>query len=398
MLHFGTYLDKRWVFNVDKEALHYGLLDEYPTLFQGSHDVRTPRVLVDSILGYLPCKEESLILFNVEFIFSMVYKYKVNPSSLTFLSDHDRKTKIVSNLGCKVIKEIKPGMKYRNVLTNPPYQTGNGESGGKHSLWRRFVDLAFKLVTKDGYVTIVCPQFPYKAKDLGKHFKQNTPMVLYNDVTGHFPGVGSSIKYWIVRQGKHSEKFIVDGIEWTYGLTRDPTLHTTASSIVAKVNHLPKFDCKQDKMYSSTQLANDSGEYFESPRGSSIYPIRHASKVKVCYVSHPTECHNKNKVMMTFSGYPNFEYYDGVTNPMSSCYQMSGYIEVTDKDEGEKLISLYKTKLYRFLSSLGKAGLKGIGSYSLPKLILDRHWTDDEVYQQFSLTDEEIEYVNKLIK
>lgn len=383
---------------VDKEALYYKLLTECPDMFEGSHDVYMPRELVYSILSHLPSKEDSLIMFNVEFIFTMVYAFGVKPSSITFLSDHDRKTKIVSNIGCKVIREIRPGMKFKNVLTNPPYQTGNGESGGKHSLWRRFVDLAFKLATKNGYVTIVCPQFPHKARDLGKHFKQNTPLVLYNDVTGYFPGVGSSIKYWIVHLGKHSEKFMVDGVEWSHGLTRDPTLHTTASSIVAKVNHLPKFECKQDSMYSSSQLTNDSNEYFETPKGSSIFPIRHASKVKVCYVSKPTECHYKNKVMMTFSGYPNFEYYDGTTNPMSSCYQMSGYIEVADQEQGERLISLYKTKLYKFLSSLGKAGIKGKGSYSLPMLPLDRHWTDTEVYQQFSLTELEIDYVDNLFK
>jgi site-specific DNA-methyltransferase (adenine-specific) len=102
--------------------------------------------------------------------------------------------------------------------------------------------------------------------------------------------------------------------------------------------------------------------------------------------------------MMTFSGYPDFEYFDGKTHPISSCYQMSGYIEVADHTEGKSLISLYESKLYRFLSSLRGAGMKGILNYSLPKVDLTRSWTDQELYQHFGLTQEEIDYIEANVK
>lgn len=383
---------------MDKVSLFYKFIKDRPQLFENSHDIFMPRELVESILNNVDITGSILVLFNVEFVISLVHTYKVPPEMITLYSDHKNKDKIAQSLGCKVIKKVKNGMKFRNVIGNPPYQSGNGESGGRHSLWRKFVNDAFSHVIKDGNVAIVCPQFPYRAKDLGKYFKNNTPLVLYNDVSKYFPGVGSSIKYWIVKEGKHSVDFIVDGIVWNHGLTKDPTIHSLASSILSKVAQFPRFECKQDRGYSSTQFRNDPNEYFETPQGKSTYPIRHASTVKVCYVSAPTEGHYKNKVMMTFSGYPNFEYYDGSTNPISSCYQMSGYIEVTNETEGLSLIALYSTKLYRFLSSLGKAGLRGVGSYSLPKLDLNKAWTDAEVYQHFSLTEQEIEYVNNTIK
>jgi hypothetical protein len=97
--------------------------------------------------------------------------------------------------------------------------------------------------------------------------------------------------------------------------------------------------------------------------------------------------------MMTFSGYPDFEYFDGTTNPISSCYQMSGYIEVSDAVEGAALIAVYNTSLYKFLSNLSGAGMKGTVNYCLPKVDLTRSWTDAELYQHFGLTDDEIAYI-----
>ena len=294
--------------------------------------------------------------------------------------------------------ELDDTMKFDVVVGNPPYQSGNGEKGGKHSLWRKFVKKGFNLVRKNGFISFVCPGFPYQANDLSDKFTKNTPLVLINDASHHFPGVGSDIKYWIVKEGKHNLPFFVDGQLWTNGLADDPTKDPMMISIQKKVDRFPKFQCQQDKGYNSTQLKNDDKDYFETPTGNSIYPIRHASTIKVCYVSKPTECHNINKVMMTFSGYPDFEYYDGTTNPMSSCYQMSGYIKVADEIEGQALINLYKTKLYTFLSDRSGAGMKGVGNYSLPIVDLKKSWSDATLYQHFGLSPAEIDHVENEIK
>ncbi len=285
-------------------------------------------------------------------------------------------------------------MKFDVVLGNPPYQSGKGEKGGARSLWRKFIKASFTMVKKDGYVAMVCPGFPHQARDLEHCFSNNTPLVLNNDVSHHFPGIGSDIKYWVVREGKHDQDFIVDNVIWDWNISSDPELDPTLASIFSKTigaNNL--FECKQDHGYSSTQFKNDPNDYLEKPKGKCKYPIRHASTVKVCYVSEPTECHFKKKVMMTFSGYPDFKYYDK-SNPMSSCFQMSGYIEVNSKKEGSDLINLYSTKLYKFLAKGTKsAGMRGTVNYCLPKVDLSKQWNDELLYKHFKLTDDEIKYV-----
>lgn len=288
-------------------------------------------------------------------------------------------------------------MKFDVVIGNPPYQSGKGEKGGKHSLWRKFVKCSFEKINKNGYVAVVCPGFPYSSNDLKCYFVNNTPLLLCNDASSHFPNIGSKIKYWIVQEGKHSKPFVVDKNIWSAGLKDDPTVPVIVHGILDKIKNLPTFSCKQDVGYNSTQYKNDQSDYFDSPRGLCIHPIRHASTIKICYVSKPTQCHTKNKVMMTFSGYPNFEYFDGRTNPISSCYQMSGYIEVKDQKEANSLIAVYKSKLYTFLASITSAGMRGVENYTLPKVDLSRSWSDQELYKHFGLTQEEISYIEATI-
>ena len=306
------------------------------------------------------------------------------------------KYKLLGNYAVTNFLEQDFNMKFDVIVGNPPYQSGNGESGGKHSLWRKFVKKSFELGATDGYVLLVCPGFPYQANDIGRCFTENTPLVLNNDASSYFPGIGSEIKYWIVKQGNHNLPFVVDGQVWTPGLDLDPTLDTLYHSIIDKINKFDKFEYKQDRGYNSTQFKNDNKDYFDTPIGESIYPIRHASTVKVCYVKAPTECHSKRKVMMTFSGYPAFEYYSETT-PMSSCYQMSGYIEVANKKEAISLIELYQSELYSFLSNFNSSGMKGAENYCLPKLDLTRTWTDTDIYKEFKLTNAEIEYIQSNI-
>lgn len=295
--------------------------------------------------------------------------------------------------------EWETDIQFDAALGNPPYQSGNGEKGGARSQWRKFIKKAFSVVNDNGYVCQICPGFPYTAADLGKLFTENTPLYLDNDVTDYFPGIGSDIKSWVVQKGKHNKDFIVDSKVWTWSEDTDPTINPIVTSIfkkTVKTNEL--FVCKQDMGYNSTQFKNDDTDYFEKPTGRSVYPIRHASNVKVCYVKEPTECHNKRKVMMTFSGYPAFKYYDETT-PMSSCYQMSGYIEVTDAKTATSLIKVYSSTLYRFLSQgVKSAGMKSIINYSLPVVDLNKKWTDKELYKHFNLTQEEIEYIEMRTK
>jgi hypothetical protein len=334
-------------------------------------------------------------MFGLEIVNKIVYNDKYS----FFCNQIKRKYPSIAVCRGNFLK-MEFDMKFDCVVGNPPYQSSGAEKGGARSLWRKFVTKSFDLVKDNGYVSLVCPGFPWNSSDIGPVLTDNTPIYLNNNVGKFFKGIGSSFKVWIVQRGNHpNNKFIVDGIERDRNFEEnDPTMDSVKHSIFQKMRNRELFICKQDSGYNSTQLKNDPDDYFEKPTGESKYPIRHASNIKVCYVKKPTACHSLNKVMMTFSGYPQFEYYDETT-PISSCYQMSGYITVENKKEGINLINVYNSKLYKFLSNgNGSGGMRSITSYSLPKLNLSRSWTDQEIYDHFGLTQEEIDYIEANVK
>jgi hypothetical protein len=55
---------------------------------KGSHSVLTPRALVEEIIDKVPTKGNILVLFNVEWVISLIHKYGVDPATITFYSDN----------------------------------------------------------------------------------------------------------------------------------------------------------------------------------------------------------------------------------------------------------------------------------------------------------------------
>jgi len=70
------------------------------------------------------------------------------------------------------------------------------------------------------------------------------------------------------------------------------------------------------------------------------------------------------------------------------------------KSQAESAATYYSTKFFRFLLWLRKIGQHASRSvYSwVPIQNWDRHWTDEELYEKYGLTETQIEYIESLIK
>ena len=120
----------------------YQFLKEKHICFTGSHDVFTPQLVVDPIIKNINISnKEVLVLFNIEFVISLVYTYNVDPGLITFFADHKNKEKFVKRIGVTNIKYVEPTlpaiieairnhtMKTRPVLlVNPPYTNGEQDA------------------------------------------------------------------------------------------------------------------------------------------------------------------------------------------------------------------------------------------------------------------------------
>ncbi|MDD7961397.1 Eco57I restriction-modification methylase domain-containing protein [Microbacterium thalli] len=90
-----------------------------------------------------------------------------------------------------------------------------------------------------------------------------------------------------------------------------------------------------------------------------------------------------------------------VAGPGSVCSQT--YIiawPFLDQAEAVSFASYYRTRLFRFLVSLRKITQDALrGTYSwVPQLSWDRAWTDEELYERYGITEEEIVFIESQVR
>lgn len=104
---------------------------------------------------------------------------------------------------------------------------------------------------------------------------------------------------------------------------------------------------------------------------------------------------NENKVIGFFSSNCEFVYDNG----KYGLGEMSFGIKVKNKTEGQNLIDIFNTKLYKFVSQFvpysGTHGGRPATVKYFPKLDLSRSWTNKDLYDHFKLTPDERTYIDK---
>ena len=86
--------------------------------------------------------------------------------------------------------------------------------------------------------------------------------------------------------------------------------------------------------------------------------------------------------------------------PPSACTQTFLAFILDSEQEAKSLESYYRTKFFRFLVSLRKLTQHALRStYTwVPMQSWDREWTDKELYKKYKLTQEEIDYIESMIR
>ena len=84
----------------------------------------------------------------------------------------------------------------------------------------------------------------------------------------------------------------------------------------------------------------------------------------------------------------------------SACTQSFLFFFVNTEEEARSLASYYRTRFFRFLVSLRKTTQHAPkATYSwVPIQLWDREWTDAELYAKYGLTDEEIAFIESIVR
>ena len=83
-----------------------------------------------------------------------------------------------------------------------------------------------------------------------------------------------------------------------------------------------------------------------------------------------------------------------------ACTQSFLFFFVNTEEEARSLASYYRTRFFRFLVSLRKTTQHAPkATYSwVPIQSWDREWTDAELYAKYKLTDEEIAFIESIVR
>ena len=321
-------------------------------------------------------------------------------------------------------------MQFDVIIGNPPYQMAGGAGGSSDSsIYHLFAQQAFQLEPR--FVSMVIPSRwmaggrgldEFRAEMLSSgHIRNLTDFV---DSGAAFPGVQikGGICFFLWNRDDEGPCDVVrmaDGVEHlqegrTLGEFDVFIRDERALTILRKVRQ-KKESGILDLISGDTPfgIATNFDGWNERPgRGRIPLHLIHRNKRMVGYVERDAIRKNSDLIdawkVLVPKAYGAGESYphqilgkEIVASPPSSCTQT--YLTISpfkSEEEALSFASYYRTRFFRFLVSVRKITQDALKStYTwVPKQTWDRNWTDVDLYRKYGITDEEIAYIESMIR
>ena len=331
----------------------------------------------------------------------------------------------------------KPNTLYKNmtfdvIIGNPPYQLNDGGGSGSSAipLYHKFVQQAKKLNPR--YLTMIIPARWYTGgkgldvfRDEMLQDKRIRVLLDYLDSRQCFPGVdiagGVCIFLWDKSyQGKCNViNFVTEAIQ--YESLRYLNEYEVFVRDLRMLNIIHKVQqCNEPTMESMVYSRNPFG--FPSTYNYSLTkPSDNTVKIMTSkgYFYVPQKDISTNidiidewKVVMSKTSAEHAGQADkegrkkvvsrieilGKQNICSESYLLIGHMKT--KESSENLVEYIKTKFFRFLLSsvLLTQNIAKDKFQFVPLQDFSKPWTDEELYKKYGLTDEEIQFIESMIR
>lgn len=298
--------------------------------------------------------------------------------------------------------------KFDVVIGNPPYQTNNEElrskkRTGTKPLWFSFVEQASSLTKEEGYIAFVTPTtWMQHYSNIHKYIANKKMIACKGFVRSPFGySVGTTVSYWVVKNKPSDTRCVVmDTDEGTSSYVNFDSIipakfenFTIKNEILSKTvnsNH-NRFNFIAPMSYHAT---SHKEKLRETKTPEFKYPV-YVTTSRVMWTNIQHELHSQWKVIVPKQGTVSkaFVNYDMVTSERGVCYL------VNNEQEGIVLLSYLNSKLVRFMIESIRHNVNIATAFwrLLPAVDLSRSWTDEELYEHFNLTEEEIELIENTI-
>lgn len=304
--------------------------------------------------------------------------------------------------------QLETTMKFDVIVGNPPFQqvkdSGERRDPGSN-LWTKFIVKSFELLKEKGILAFVTPNAwvtPYKegvttgGREAGRKareiFRKNQVIYLNLDTSKYFPKIGSSFTSFIIEKvpSYQATKVIYsyesvlkeDSINLKDFFWLPATPSKTVLSIIDKVFWRTK---NFEILSGCNPIPNNSLE--QSDKFCFPY-VQAASTIRWSDAPHKHQ-YTKKVIFPVLSTNELAIYDDGTMGPVTNGIN----IKVSTDIEGANLLSIIHSKLIQFCLKQSRWHHGYQMTYviqSIPKLDITKVWSDEDLYQHFSLTEEEI--------
>ena len=287
------------------------------------------------------------------------------------------------------------------IVSNFPFQDRKARGRTQHKLWITLTQAMYNFIKEGDVMLLVSPQSwgspSNKVLDI---FKQNNVKYINFDTGKHFPTVGSSFSDYLIVKGTNDKsvtKLYINNQESDFSFS-DKLLYIPSDvckhslSIHEKVifSQEDKLDVEHDYVTChNILLKKDDPSLSKTKTDKHIYPIFHTNR-QIWFSSNKQEFLEQKKVMWGRSGYT-LPFYDSGTK---GCTDMGYFVRVDSEEQGHRLEKYLNTPLFQYIFNTAK--WSGFGNEKVFKALPNiKEWdftTDEELYEYFGLSKEEIDY------
>lgn len=163
---------------------------ESSSLFENSHSEYTPKSVTETVLSSLDLTDKTiLVMFNVEFVISLVETYNVPAKNILFYSDHENKNYLVEKFGVKYTTALGDDMKFDYIVGNPPY------TNGQKLLYTKFFEKALDIAETVAFVMPVQLESKHDKLKFHNQRLQRHLVKMGDNVSEHFNVGYDNIRY-----------------------------------------------------------------------------------------------------------------------------------------------------------------------------------------------------------
>ena len=327
-------------------------------------------------------------------------------------------------------------MKFDVIIGNPPYQMndGGGEGSSASPIYDKFVKSAIKLNPK--YLTMIIPARWYSGgkgldgfRDEMLHDNRLRIIHDFPETSDCFPGINirGGVCYFLWDRDhkgnctvyNHKNNIVTSFIDRNLleGEATTFIRYNEAISILNKVRYfnegtmdkrvqsrLPFGIPSNFDDYELTPTINTNIVLFRSDRSKSSQKQVFINKK---HITKNLNWKDRKKVLVSKASPGGDEYphsiistpiYADVNSVCTETYLIVDF--VNNETEGQNLISYMSTRFFRFMMSLIKNTQnisKSVFAF-VPIQDFSKPWTDEELYAKYGLTDEEIAFIESMIR